>query len=46
MWSKLSGQDDVSVSLAYVPAFREPVVFTIGTVATFGVRVAREGRRF
>ena len=39
MWSKLSGRDEVSVSLAYVPAFREPVVFAIGSMASFGVRV-------
>lgn len=43
MWQKLSGHNDVSVSLAYVPAFREPVVFAIGTMATFGVRVAMGG---
>lgn len=29
MWSKLAGQDDVTVSPAYVPAF-EPVVFAMG----------------
>ncbi len=40
MWSKLVGQEGVTVSLAYVPAFREPVVFAIGSMATFGVRVA------
>jgi hypothetical protein len=40
MWSKIIGKEDVTVSLAYVPAFREPVVFAIGSMATFGARVA------
>ena len=39
LWSNYGGYDTVQVSLAYVPAFREPTVFAIGTTTEIGVKV-------
>ena len=39
IWSDTTGRSDVTVSLAYVPSFKQPVVFAIGTLTEIGVRV-------
>ena len=39
LWTDYSGHNPVVVSLAYVPAFKEPVTFAFGHSADIGVKV-------
>jgi hypothetical protein len=39
IWRDHGGHSDVTVSMAYVPSYRDPVVFAIGVMTGIGVKV-------
>ena len=39
IWRDHGGHNDVTVSMAYVPSYRDPVVFAIGVMTGIGVKV-------